>query len=264
MTTTPGALAAAICAVMNDVGTVAKDGTNSHFGYSFTSEAAILRACRTAMATHGLAMVPAGITGLHSEQFGQKGRFRTEAIVIYRLMHTSGETQDVAVIAAGVDGEDKGPYKAMTGALKYALRQTFLIPTGDDPENETKGGQDNRPPQRQDRPQARQEPRQDRRPQQQRRPQQGGGGNACCPECGGGLYDDRDKRAKAQADKEAGRRSKGAPPAWKCKDKSDCGWHQWESSPTPGMEDPRAGDPQSQDTGYDEGPPPYDDSDVPF
>ena len=36
----------------------------------------------------------------------------------------------------GLDSGDKAPYKAMTGALKYALLQSFLLATGDDPEEE--------------------------------------------------------------------------------------------------------------------------------
>ena len=36
----------------------------------------------------------------------------------------------------GADAGDKAPYKAMTGALKYALLQSFLLGTGDDPEDE--------------------------------------------------------------------------------------------------------------------------------
>jgi hypothetical protein len=48
----------------------------------------------------------------------------------------SGEAVVVKVPGEGLDGGDKATYKAMTGALKYALLQTFLIATGDDPENE--------------------------------------------------------------------------------------------------------------------------------
>ena len=36
----------------------------------------------------------------------------------------------------GLDTGGKAPYKAMTGALKYALLQSFLLATGDDPEDE--------------------------------------------------------------------------------------------------------------------------------
>lgn len=42
----------------------------------------------------------------------------------------------IASYGEGRDRGDKAPYKALTGALKYALIQTFLIATGDDPEHE--------------------------------------------------------------------------------------------------------------------------------
>jgi hypothetical protein len=41
----------------------------------------------------------------------------------------------VRVAGEGADAGDKAPYKAMTGALKYVL-QSFLLSTGDDPEDE--------------------------------------------------------------------------------------------------------------------------------
>jgi hypothetical protein len=37
---------------------------------------------------------------------------------------------------SGIDQGDKALYKAITGGIKYILSSTFLIPTGDDPENE--------------------------------------------------------------------------------------------------------------------------------
>ena len=48
----------------------------------------------------------------------------------------SDEILSVPSYGEGRDGGDKAPYKALTGALKYALIQTFLIATGDDPEEE--------------------------------------------------------------------------------------------------------------------------------
>lgn len=40
------------------------------------------------------------------------------------------------MIGEGMDTGDKAIYKAITGAQKYVLMKTFLIPTGDDPELE--------------------------------------------------------------------------------------------------------------------------------
>ncbi len=48
----------------------------------------------------------------------------------------SGEEIVAKVAGQGLDAGDKAPYKAMTGALKYALLQSFLLATGDDPEDE--------------------------------------------------------------------------------------------------------------------------------
>src|SRR6202045_3796544 len=52
----------------------------------------------------------------------------------------TGEEITAKVAGQGLDSGDKAPYKAMTGALKYALLQSFLIATGDDPEDERADG----------------------------------------------------------------------------------------------------------------------------
>ena len=48
----------------------------------------------------------------------------------------TAEEITVKTAGEGLDSGDKAPYKAMTGALKYALLQSFLLATGDDPEEE--------------------------------------------------------------------------------------------------------------------------------
>jgi hypothetical protein len=48
----------------------------------------------------------------------------------------TAEEITVKVAGEGLDPGDKAPYKAMTGALKYALLQSFLLATGDDPEED--------------------------------------------------------------------------------------------------------------------------------
>ena len=39
-------------------------------------------------------------------------------------------------VGSGMDTGDKGLYKAITGGIKYVLNTNFLIPSGDDPEND--------------------------------------------------------------------------------------------------------------------------------
>jgi len=46
---------------------------------------------------------------------------------------------------SGMDTGDKGLYKAITGGIKYVLNTNFLIPSGDDPENDDKTKTETKP-----------------------------------------------------------------------------------------------------------------------
>jgi hypothetical protein len=59
-----------------------------------------------------------------------------------RFTHAPSDTHiDVFATGEGADSGDKSGNKASTGMLKYALRQTFLIETGDDPDSTPSDGQ---------------------------------------------------------------------------------------------------------------------------
>lgn len=132
-------LTSAICAVMSAVNYVQGTGQNTYDRYSYTTEEDLLRRLQPAMSAHGLALVPDDITVSTSDVTTAKGKTETryDIIVRYILRHTSGETQRITAPGCGQDRGDKGVYKAMTGAHKYALRQLFCVPTGDEPENES-------------------------------------------------------------------------------------------------------------------------------
>jgi hypothetical protein len=136
-TTDPKAnIAAAICHVLSAVAGVRETGRHQ-LGYSFASDADVLKAVRPAMVEAGLALVPAHVDyeTNHNSHIDHKFQFRTDLKAQYLLMHVSGETQPVESVGCGLDPTgEKGPLKAMTGALKYACRQVFLLPTGDDPD----------------------------------------------------------------------------------------------------------------------------------
>jgi hypothetical protein len=59
----------------------------------------------------------------------------TEVDTRYILLHTSGESIELAGYGQGVDTQDKGAGKATTYALKNTLLNMFLIPTGVDTDN---------------------------------------------------------------------------------------------------------------------------------
>jgi hypothetical protein len=134
-----GELAKAICRVMGTVRSVPETGYNQHGRYKYASDADLLGALQPAMAEAGLALVPravASTTVPHGESKAGNAKWRTDLVVTYDLLHVSGESTQVQAPGCGIDGDDKGTYKAMTGALKYALRHLFLVPTGEDAERD--------------------------------------------------------------------------------------------------------------------------------
>jgi hypothetical protein len=130
-----------LAAVYKDVTYIQKDRRNSFHNYTYASEAAIKEQLHEAFVKHGLIMLPPEIVDMRDDKkVNEKGK--EEIITTLNIRFgiadvESGESISGTVCGRGVDSSDKGPYKALTGALKYFLTSTFLIPTGDDPENES-------------------------------------------------------------------------------------------------------------------------------
>lgn len=129
----------AINKAMQDVGYVQKEKTQG-LRYSYAGEAALIAAIRPAMVaqqiTMGVVSYDLRVNETYTTSSGtEMNHYIVEAIV--RFTHAPSETHlDVAALGEGADVSDKGINKAMTGAYKYALRQTFVIETGDDPDRE--------------------------------------------------------------------------------------------------------------------------------
>lgn len=123
-------LAGALASVIGHTGTIEKDRKHQQ-GWMYTSDAALLRALGPMMSTNGLALVPVG------QEFAEldhpKGHLY-QVTVTWRLLHSSGQWMQVQTVGTGWDHQDKAAYKAQTGALKYAMRILFAVPTGDDPD----------------------------------------------------------------------------------------------------------------------------------
>lgn len=121
-------LASKLADVMGAISHVEKSGRNAFHKYDYATEADIVAVVRRELAVRKVAVLPSFT--IHS----------IVADIIYlncELTFVDGESEEtyvVRTIGSGQDKGDKGPYKAETGAIKYALLKTFLIPTGDDPE----------------------------------------------------------------------------------------------------------------------------------
>src|SRR5690349_7370854 len=102
--------------IMAEVTHVPKNGRNDFHKYDYATEADIVASVRKAMAERKLIMVPKVISNSRTND-------GTTTQVVFTVWDgDTGEYLEVApVVGEGHDKSDKGPYKSLTGAVKYAL-----------------------------------------------------------------------------------------------------------------------------------------------
>jgi len=124
-----------------------KDKTNKVQGYNYLSEAKIKETIKSKFEEQGIVFnystEEVREYEISQTKSGTK-QFNTIAKGTYMFIDTDSD----AVISgtwfgSGTDTGDKGLYKAITGGIKYVLNTNFLIPTGDDPENDNGHNNDN-------------------------------------------------------------------------------------------------------------------------
>lgn len=135
----PKSLVLKLTQVMGLVERVAKNGLNTNQNYKYATEADILAEVRAALAQRSVLVVPDVETVTWREldsRSGGKLQLCTARVRFDLMDAESGEVLSVPMVGQGSDSGDKAFYKAMSGATKYLFMKLFLIPTGDDPENE--------------------------------------------------------------------------------------------------------------------------------
>lgn len=132
-------LAKKLAKVMTRVQYIQKRGRNNFHGYNYATEADVADAVRDALAEQNVVMLPSVVEHSIREVTSRKGNAEFICMVVMDFTFVdgdSGETLTVRLIGEGQDSGDKAFYKAVTGTTKYAIMKTFLIPTGDDPEQD--------------------------------------------------------------------------------------------------------------------------------
>jgi len=121
-------IAQRINAAMADVDYIQKE-KKSGMNYSIVSHDAVTAKVRPILQKHGVVYYP---RDMHVEQSGN----RTQAVFTVRFENIDDRSDyiDVATFGYGVDPQDKGPGKAMSYGVKYALLKVLGLETGDDPE----------------------------------------------------------------------------------------------------------------------------------
>ena len=122
--------------VRRRLGYVQKRGHNERHNYSYVTAADLAGSVGDILAELGVVVIPQ-LQSISTETPRSSSDRIARVVMNYRFVDArSGEELTVRVAGEGADPGDKAPYKAMTGALKYALLQSFLLATGDDPEDE--------------------------------------------------------------------------------------------------------------------------------
>lgn len=120
-----------ILAVMKDVGYIQKLDRRVNGQYRYVSHDQVMGALRKPMVEQGV------ISTVTVKSHLQDGN-RTEADVEVTFINADNpdDRMSVQAFGYGIDGGDKGPGKAVSYAVKYALLKTFCLETGDDPDND--------------------------------------------------------------------------------------------------------------------------------
>jgi len=140
----PKSLLQKLHSIMQDVSYIQKDARNAHGQWNYASEKVIKLALHAAFIKYGVLM-KLDVEDARVEELETSKQGRETKVVIIKTAYTfydvtSGDTMQGHFIGCGQGRDDKGIYAAITGAIKYILTSTFLIPTGDDPESDGNNG----------------------------------------------------------------------------------------------------------------------------
>lgn len=132
--TEQGAVYKAICGVALDMATkgIAKDRRNQQQGFAFRGIDDVFNAIAPVLCKHALVIVPRFLSRSISERQTQKGgtlfTVTVEAEFDF-VCADDGSTHTARTFGEAMDSGDKATNKAMSAAYKYAVLQTFCIPT---------------------------------------------------------------------------------------------------------------------------------------
>jgi len=124
--------------VMAEIGFIGKNQKNAAQGFKFRGIDDFVNALYPALTKHGVFMAPRCVNATQEikeveRSSGKKGVDKHISLLMeYDFFAEDGSKVTIGPIPAeGLDSGDKATNKALSAALKYALIQTFSIPTED-------------------------------------------------------------------------------------------------------------------------------------
>lgn len=138
--------------VTNEVESFEKDGRNTHFNYKFAGIESIVLKLNPILERWGVALVTTTVGEPRQVGVRQKGKSGwnenqvTEVTICATAINVDNPDEQVSIecTGAGTDSQDKGIYKAISGARKYSIFLLFNLMSGDDdPEHSNSNNDDN-------------------------------------------------------------------------------------------------------------------------
>lgn len=119
-----------LAAVMQDVTYIQKERKHG-MNYTIVSHDAVTAKVRPALLAQGIVYYPVRCEHSHNGN-------RAECGMTVRFVNIDDPADffDVPTFGYGIDPQDKGPGKAMSYAVKYALLKALGLETGDDPDQD--------------------------------------------------------------------------------------------------------------------------------
>lgn len=117
-------------AVQQEIDYVAKEKKQG-MRYSIVSHDAVTAKVRPLMVKHGIIYYP---TEFVMEQVGNRTQLR--CAVVFQNIDDPSDFMRVETAGYGIDDQDKGPGKAISYAVKYALLKALGLESGDDPDED--------------------------------------------------------------------------------------------------------------------------------
>lgn len=120
-----------INAIMQEVPAIAKEKQNAQQGFKYRGIDDVMNALQPLLAKYKVFVTPEVIDQQRQERTTGRGGNLLYSIVTVKYTFYAEDGSSVAAIVTGegMDSGDKATNKAMAAAFKYALFQTFCIPT---------------------------------------------------------------------------------------------------------------------------------------
>lgn len=126
-TATKSNLPTKLLTIIEEIGVVEKKGHNKEHNYDFLQAVDLLNAVRPLALKHGVLFLPSATRAADTASKSGTPIANLDGQLAIIDVDDPGNPIVLPFVASGMDTQDKGPYKALTTGIKYALRSVLMV-----------------------------------------------------------------------------------------------------------------------------------------